>query len=401
MTSVGLIGLGTIGGNLAYNLQRTRDVHVYERSPEKVKSIANSSPKIQGYNDIESFVDGMDTPRTIFTSLPNGDATDSVVNTLLKKLDPNDTIIDTSNEHYRTSRVRGSKCNSRGVNYVGAGLSGGTIGALTGPALMIGCEEKVFDENQELFSSFCRNYIHMGNDYGIGHFTKMVHNGVEYGMLQGVADVFSYCNQDTHYMSETLHRVMDTDANGYIVNSAKKVIGEYNLSNILDVAEMNNTGSWTSQIALEYEIPTPVLNASLNARLTSRDVKALNVNQHLNYAFDSGIGASTLRFVFAMALIEGFKVMNTRNVDKRKTMNAWSNGTIIDCPMITSNCYNILEETVDDARIFVMYCTSASIPCPAVQAALTQFDFIHQRKTSINFIMAQRNFFGQHSIIEK
>ena len=117
MSSVGLIGLGAIGGNLAYNLQRTRDVHVYERSPEKVKSIANSSPKIQGYNDIESFVDGMDTPRTIFTSLPNGDATDSVVNALLKKLDPNDTITDTSNEHYRTSRVRGSKCNSRGVNY--------------------------------------------------------------------------------------------------------------------------------------------------------------------------------------------------------------------------------------------------------------------------------------------
>ena len=73
-------------------------------------------------------------------------------------------IIDTSNEHYRTSRVRGSKCNSKGVNYVGAGLSGGAVGALTGPALMIGCEEKVFDENQELFSSFCRNYIHMGND---------------------------------------------------------------------------------------------------------------------------------------------------------------------------------------------------------------------------------------------
>jgi 6-phosphogluconate dehydrogenase len=102
-----------------------------------------------------------------------------------------------------------------------------------------------------------------------------------------------------------------------------------------------------------------------------------------------------------MALVEGFNVMNTRNIEKRRTINAWSSGTIIECPMIAEDCYDVLERTVEDARVFVMFCTSCGIPCPAVQAALTQYDFIHQRKTSISFLMAQRNHFGQHSIIEK
>lgn len=401
MSSVGLIGLGAIGGNLALNLQRSRDVHVYGRTKEKVDAVANKSDAIHGHTDMDTFISEMDTPRTIFTALPNGEATDGVVKSLLGKLDPNDTIIDCSNEHYRTSRKRGSKCRSKSVNYVGTGLSGGAFGALSGPALMIGCDEDVFIKNTDLFSSFCKNFTHMGNDYGVGHFTKMVHNGVEYGMLQGVADVYAYCNQDAFYMKQALDEAKKTDADGYIVNSALKVLSDYNISKILDVAEMNNTGSWTSQVAIEYGIPTPVLNAALNTRLTSRDVKAVNVNQHLNYAFDSYIATSTLRFVFAMALIEGFNVMNTRNVERRRTINAWSSGTIIECPMIAESCYDIIEQTAEDARVFVMYCTATGIPCPSVQAALTQFDFMHQRRTSVNFLMAQRNYFGQHSIIEK
>ena len=92
--------------------------------------------------------------------------------------------------------------------------------------------------------------------------------------------------------------------------------------------------------------------------------------------------------------------MNTRHVKDESIKRAWSSGTIIDCPMIRENCRNIIEETVDDARVLVMYCTSASIPCPAVQAALTQYDFTHQTSTSMKFIMAQRNFFGQHEMIE-
>lgn len=401
MSSVGLIGLGAIGGNLALNLQRIRDVHVFGRSSEKVNAVANKSDRIHGHMSTDTFVTNLDTPRTVITTVPHGDATDSVVDTLLKALEPGDTIIDCSNEQYRTSRSRGAKCMSKKVNYMGVGLSGGAFGARTGPALMIGSSVPSFEEHSELFKSFSKNYVHMGTDHGIGHFTKMVHNGVEYGMLQGVADVYAYCNQDMYYMTYALKETEQTDIDGYITRSAMKVLAEYDVHRILDVAEMNNTGLWSAMVGMEYGIPTPVLNASLNTRLVSQEMKAINVNQHLNYAFDRYVAVSTLRFVFAMAIIEGFKLMETRPVDRTDVIDAWSSGTIIECPMIAEDCYDVLERTVEDARVFVMFCTSCGIPCPAVQAALTHYDFIHQKKTSISFLMAQRNHFGQHSIMEK
>jgi 6-phosphogluconate dehydrogenase len=92
--------------------------------------------------------------------------------------------------------------------------------------------------------------------------------------------------------------------------------------------------------------------------------------------------------------------MGTRNIKKNRVEKAWSKGTIIECPMIGTDLYQVMEETVDNARLFVMHCAKVGIPCPAVQAALTQFDFKHQRRTSMNFLMAQRNYFGQHKIIE-
>src|SRR6056300_552811 len=318
MSSVGLIGLGAIGGNLALNLQRSRDVHVYGRTKENVDAVANKRDAIHGHTDMDTFISEMDTPRTIFTALPNGEATDGVVKSLLGKLDPNDTIIDCSNEHYRTSRKRGSKCRSKNVNYVGTGLSGGAFGALSGPALMIGCDEDVFIENTDLFSSFCKNFTHMGNDYGVGHFTKMVHNGVEYGMLQGVADIFAYCNQDIASMNTIMSSASKTDIDGFIVKCAIDVLNKYKLHKISDLASMNNTGLWCSQTGFEYEIPTPVINAAVNARLTTRHSKAVNVSQPINPEVDIQVAVNALRFVYASVIQEGYDLMATRGVLNRK-----------------------------------------------------------------------------------
>ena len=398
--SLGLIGLGAIGGNLALNIQKSHEIHVYNRSPEQVRSLAGDCMNIRGHESMEDMVCKMQTPRTIITALPHGEVTDSVVKKLSKSLSEDDTIIDCSNEFYRTSRNRGAYCQSKGINYVGTGLSGGAKGARMGPALMIGCSEEVFRKNEKLFDSFAKNFAYMGQDYGVGHFTKMVHNGVEYGMLQGIADVFAYCNQDKYYMDQVLKEVEGSDIDGYLTRSAMHVLDEYKIHKIADVGDMNNTGLWCSQIGLEYGIPTPTINSAVNARFTSRHVKAINTAQHANYAIDPIVGLDTMRFVFAASILEGYELMATRHVNDDSIKKAWSSGTIIECPMISENCRNILEETVDNARVFMMYCTSAGIPAPAVQAALTQYDFTHQTSTSMKLLMAQRNYFGQHEMIE-
>jgi 6-phosphogluconate dehydrogenase len=265
---------------------------------------------------------------------------------------------------------------------------------------MIGGSQKVFEEHEELFKSFTKSYAYMGEDYGVGHFTKMVHNGVEYGMLQAIADVYAYCNQDEYYMGPVLKLVEQSEINGYLTNSARDVLHEYTIHKIADIGAMNNTGLWCSQIGMEYGIPTPTINSAVNSRFTSRHIKAVNTSDHRNCAIDFRVAVDALRFVFATSLVEGYDLMTTRHVADESIEQAWSSGTIIECPMIGMNYRDIIEETVDNARVMVMYCTAAGIPCPAVQAALTQYDFIHQKSTSMKFIMAQRNYFGQHEIIE-
>lgn len=398
--SLGLIGLGSIGGNLALNIQKSRELNVCERSPEKVKTVVDQSSRVKGYENVEEMVANMDAPRTIITALPHGETTDAVVKNLGSVLTMGDTIVDCSNEFYRTSRNRGAFCQSKGIGYLGTGLSGGAEGARWGPALMIGGPLGAFENHEELFKTFAKNYAYMGEDYGIGHFTKMVHNGVEYGMLQGIADVYAYCNQDGYYMGQVLKRLENTDIYGYLTQSAMDVLHQYDFKKIADIGHMNNTGLWCSEVGLEYGIPTPTINSAVNSRFTSRHIKAINTSDHRNYAIDFDVAIDALRFVFATSLLEGYNIMTTRHVNNESIKQAWSSGTIIECPMIGEDYHSIIEETVENARVMIMYCTAAGIPCPAVQTALTQYDFTHQTSTSMKFIMAQRNYFGQHEMME-
>jgi 6-phosphogluconate dehydrogenase len=398
--SLGLIGLGSIGGNLALNIQKSQELNVCNRSPEKVKVIVKKSQRVKGYENVEEMVSDMKEPRTIITALPHGETTDTMVKKLSSVMSGGDTIVDCSNEFYRTSRNRGAFCQSKGIGYLGTGLSGGAEGARLGPALMIGGPQKTFEEHEDLFKSFAKSYAYMGEDYGVGHFTKMVHNGVEYGMLQGIADVYAYCNQDGYYMGQVLKRLENTDIYGYLTKSAMDVLHEYDLNKIADIGHMNNTGLWCSEIGLEYGIPTPTINSAVNSRFTSRNIKAINSTDHKNCAIDFGIAVDSLRFVFATSLLEGYDLMQTRHVCDESIKQAWSSGTIIECPMIGGDYRTIIEETAESARVMMMYCTAAGISCPAIQAALTQYDFTHQTSTSMKFIMAQRNYFGQHEIME-
>lgn len=400
MSSYGLVGLGAIGQNLALNIQKKTDVHVYNRTPQKVNELMKRGLGIHGHESLCEMISSMELPRTIITTLPSGETTDSVIRYMLKSLDPLDTVIDCSNEHYRVSRHRGAYLATHGIRYIGAGLSGGAKGALNGPALMLGCNKLTYDNNREFLETFCKNVTYMGNDFGVGHYTKMVHNGVEYGMLQGMADVYSYCNQDQICMSQLMNDTHGTDIDGFLMNAAVDVLKKFEIHKISDIAEMNHTGLWCSKVGMEYEIPTPIINAALNARITSSYEKYLDTCQKTCIFYDRVVALNTLRFVFASSLSEGYDLMRTRSIDKDQVAKAWGLGTIIECPMVSKDLYEVINETVNDARLFVMHCAKSGIPCPSVCAALTQYDFKHQTRTSMNFLMAQRNYFGDHKVYE-
>jgi 6-phosphogluconate dehydrogenase len=398
--SVGVIGLGSIGSNLALNIQKKHDVHVYNRSPEKTHTLVNKSVGIHGYESVCEMISKMEGPRTIITSLPYGLATDNVVSFLSKTMTPGDTIVDCSNEYFETSRRRESMCNGRNIKYLGVGISGGIRGALNGPCLMVGGDKKVYQEHQKFFESFAVNVTHMSTDPGSGHFTKMVHNGIEYGMLQAMSDVFAYCNQDQKIMKSVLRSVRGTDIDGYLTNYGDDVIDSYHIHTISDVADMNNTGKWCSKLAIDYAIPTPTIDASVNARTASRFRKAIDTKQASNVFLDESLAVDALRFAFAASMLEGYDLINTQNIKRKKVTKAWSRGTLIECDLVEKNLYEIMDETAMSTRIFVMHCVHTGIPCPAIQAALTNYDFTHQRRTSINYLMAQRHYFGNHSLTQ-
>jgi 6-phosphogluconate dehydrogenase len=397
MSSVGIVGLGPVGKNLSINIEKNRDVHVFNRTHPKMYELVNETANVYGHGTILDMVDSMKRPRTIMTALPHGNITDDSLNNLVTILSPGDTIVDLANEHYKVSRNRNARCSCRDINYLGVGISGG---ARNGPALMVGGRWDVFLEHHDFFNSFAKNVAYMGEDPGLGHFTKMVHNGIEYGMLQGIADIFAYCGQDSKVMEIVMKEASESDISGFLINSARDVTKMYDVSKIVDVAEMNDTGSWCSIFGLTHDISTPVINAALNARITSKHSRFYKTINNKDLMKDVNTAVNALRFVFASSIMEGYSLMEHTSVPKETIRNAWSAGTIIDCPMIEGKFYKILDDTSMDARVFSIQCASSRIPCPSVQAALTQYDYTRQKRTSMNFLMAQRNYFGQHTLIE-
>jgi 6-phosphogluconate dehydrogenase len=393
--SHGIIGIGAMGHNLALNLDNKIDMHVFNRSPEKIKELLKCTTKTKGHESICEMVSSMKRPRTIMTVVPPGQPSDSVIKHLTKVMELSDTIIDCSDEYYNTSHKRAEYCSSRHIKYLGAG-----IGALHRPGVMVGGPRSYYDEQKEFLNSFCKNVVYMGPNAGDGHYTKMIHNGIECGMLQGMADVFAYCDQNIGYTNHVLAVLHDTDIDGPIIRHAHEILEKYNMIEISDVAEMNGTGLWCTQLGLEMGIPTPVISSAVNARIVSRYTRSIETFQKPVPFFDATLAAQALRFLFAMAISEGYDLASLRPIKQKKIRKAWSKGTVIECPMISEDYGKVINETVGDARTFVMHCIRSGIPCPAIQAALSHYDFIGQRKTSMNFVMAQRNFFGKHEVIK-
>lgn len=400
--SYGLIGLGAMGSNLALNISRKHNLHLYNRTKEKtVNVISKGRPNsMHGFDTIMQMIQSMEKPRTIITMLPHGNASHTTIKHAAQLLDNNDTIIDCANQHYDMSIECEKICKQFGVNYLGVGMSGGAHGALNGPAIMIGGDENVYNKQKGYLDSFCNNVVYIDNKCDSGHFTKMVHNGIEYVMLQAIADVYAYLNYDYNSMYKLLSKCVNSEMNGYLIYNAFNVLEKYNIESISDKANMNNTGLWCVEYAYKHGINVPCMHAAVQSRIASNKSKKSN-SQKKNTCIDIEIAFHSLRFVYACAFIEGNEIINYKNLNSTFVRKAWSKDTIIECPMVMINekkLCTICNESIDKTRVMVIECSQNGIPIPCISNALQFYDFTHQRKTQMNFLMAQRNVFGQHEI---
>jgi 6-phosphogluconate dehydrogenase len=273
---LGMVGLGRMGGNMTKRLvERGHEVVVYDRNPDAVAAAEADGAK--GATDLGGLVGALDAPRAVWVMVPSGEPTRTTITELAGLLQRGDTVVDGGNSNYRESSLRADELAELGIGFVDAGVSGGVWGLQVGYCLMVGGEEAHVGRLEPVFRALAPEdgYAHVGPP-GAGHFVKMIHNGIEYGMLQAYAEGFALL-ESADELGLDLHRIATLWNHGSVVRSWLLELAELALSrpeefrNIRGWVEDSGEGRWTVEESIRRAVATPVITASLFARFASRD----------------------------------------------------------------------------------------------------------------------------------
>jgi len=274
MKKVGIIGLGRMGYNLSLNMiDHEIEVHAYDKL---VNEEIKNNQKIRFYESIEKMIISLSTPRIIWLMVPAGEITETVIEELTKHLSPNDIIIDGGNSKYIDTIRRYNMLKSKQINLIDCGTSGGTEGARHGASLMVGGEKDVYEKIKWLFKALATDdgYAYMGKS-GSGHFVKMVHNGIEYGMMQAIGEGFDLLkSSDFDLNFEDISKVWAHGSiiEGLLMNTIYRALQkDNNLDKIIGRVDDSGEGQWTVEAALKYKVSIPVITQALFSRYKSRD----------------------------------------------------------------------------------------------------------------------------------
>jgi 6-phosphogluconate dehydrogenase len=272
---IGFIGLGRMGANMVRRLLRdNHEIVAYNRTPEKTRDIAKEGA--DAAFSIAELVEKLEKPRAVWIMVPAGDATEAQIEELLEHLEPGDTIIDGGNTNFHDDVRRQKTLAEKGIGYVDAGTSGGVWGLQVGYALMVGGEDQYVKPLEPIFHSLAPEggYLHVGGP-GAGHYVKMVHNGIEYGLMQAYAEGFEIMHASDYPLD--LAAISEMWMHGSVVRSwllelmvlAFKANGQ-DLHNLKGWVADSGEGRWTVQEAIDKDVPAPVITLSLLTRFRSR-----------------------------------------------------------------------------------------------------------------------------------
>ncbi len=272
---IGLIGLGKMGYHLALNMKdKGMDVITYDISLPALEQMAKAG--IATADSYESFVASLPSPRVIWLMVPSGKIVEGVIETVSKLLSPNDILIDGGNSMYLDSVRRYHQLKNQGIQFVDCGTSGGINGARNGACLMVGGDKEVVKSIEPLFIAIAQKdgYAYIGKS-GSGHFVKMVHNGIEYGMMQAIGEGFELMNRSEYEIN--YHQVAKVWSHGSIIegllmrNAQDAFSKDNNLSAIEGKVDDSGEGQWMVETALKYKVALPVITQSLYSRYKSKD----------------------------------------------------------------------------------------------------------------------------------
>jgi 6-phosphogluconate dehydrogenase len=442
-SSFGLIGLGAMGRNLAANfLDKGVELSVYNRSDGKEATVVSDflkeypdSPCI-GFTQLESFVQSLSTPRKILLMIPAGEATRSVVDSLVELLAPDDIIIDGGNAHYKQTAELQSELKEHDLHYLGCGISGGWKGALLGPSMMLGGDRWASLQVLPYLEKISANdhgggkcVAYLGPE-GAGHFVKMIHNGMEYVEMQLLAELLSLMavQRTLDKISDTLLGWQQTEQESYLLGITVKILRKkevegHLLAVIRDVAVTKGTGGWSVQAATELAAPFGMMAAALNARFISMldEFRAHMDKGSANSGADIPDDTALLEaYAFARLINhhQGFEIIRKAstlygwNIDLSELARIWTGGCILQSALMQQLADHVL---VQDGSILgnTHYDTQLAskrglvttllqsglkmgISLPCFSMALSDWDAYCTSRSTANLIQAQRDFFGRH-----
>ena len=448
---IGVMGLAVMGQNLVLNIEsRGFSVAVYNRTAERTRTFIETrtaGKKIEAAYKIEEFVASLSRPRKVFLMVKAGDPTDALIETLSPLLEPGDILMDGGNAQYDDTDRRCLAAEERGILYLGVGVSGGEIGALLGPAIMAGGSEGAY----RLVGTILESIAAIGpqgrccaffGPRSAGHYVKMVHNGIEYAIMQALCEAYDLMHRglgmSAAEMADVFEKWNDGELESYLVEITEKILRQDDpegtgplVEKILDTASQKGTGKWSSQSALDLGAPSPSIAAAVFARITSA-LKADRVaaepilpgpNPQLSMDREEAVQAlfSATLLTSLSAYSQGFRQLlgasNDRNydLDLSEVARVWMAGCIVrarllvpmgkafqrqpDLPLLllAEPFRSLWEKHHDSFRTIVARAHEAGIPVPAMSSALDFIDAYRTSRLPANLLQAQRDYFGAHT----
>src|SRR5579884_492343 len=447
---LGMVGLGVMGRNLLLNIaDHGYPVAGYDKDPDRVRALLEEAgPRpAGGATSVAEFAAMLRPPRAVMMLVPAGPAVDAVIRDLLPLLSPGDILIDGGNSFFRDTDLRAQTLAAHGIAFLGVGVSGGEHGARRGPSVMPGGPRQAYERVRPLFEAIaarvdgdpCVTYLGPGS---AGHYVKMVHNGIEYGVMQLIAETYDLMRRGLGLSDDELHAAYDawnrSEAASYLLEITADIFlrvdertGRRLVDVILDAAKQKGTGMWTSQSAMELAQPVPTISAAVEMRsLSALDSERAAASRILRgpaprieaarEAFlprlrSALYAAMLMTYAQGMALLGSASRAYGYGLDLEAIARIWRGGCIIRAALLerVRAAYrarpalpnllvdpDLAEEIMAraaDLRAVVCRAAEAAIPVPAFSATLAYLDGYRSAWLPANLIQAQRDYFGAHT----
>jgi 6-phosphogluconate dehydrogenase len=451
LSDIGLIGLAVMGENLVLNMEsKGFQVSVFNRHTLKVDNFLAGRAKgknIIGTHSIEELISSLQKPRKVMLMIKAGDAVDEMINTLIPNLEPGDIIIDGGNTHFPDTNRRTAFVESKGLLYIGTGVSGGEEGALLGPSIMPGGSKAAWPLVRPIFQAIaakvedgspCCEWV---GENGAGHFVKMVHNGIEYGDMQLITEAYQIMRDLLHMSADEMHLIFkewnDGELDSYLIEITSDILaykdsdGKPLVDKILDTAGQKGTGKWTGVAALDLGIPLTLIGEAVFSRCLSSEKNERVAASKILHGPDAKFSGDQLKFIndlkdalYASKIIsytQGYALMKAAAEEYKWNLNyggialMWRGGCIIRSAFLSKikdafdnnpSVNNLMldpffkdkvEKSQDGWRNVVATAITNGIPVPAISSALGYFDGYRCEKLPANLLQAQRDYFGAHT----